>query len=146
MWVAPVQTPEPLILGRLFRLFTDRCHELRFPQSHLLDGCGRLVLFMCYLVSAKCPNDHGRVASSGDLRVILSRGSGRSHRVSASWPGGTSLEGCAHSAVRGLDLRSGWVRVPPLVTAVDRCHWHANGTRSVSASAGRGGGEWVSRA
>lgn len=77
--------PNPLILGRLFRLVTDRCDDLRFPRLHSLDGCGRLVLFGCYLASEEqCPSDHGYVASSGDLRATLSRDIGQARRVSAS--------------------------------------------------------------
>jgi hypothetical protein len=35
----------PLILGPLFRLVADRCGDLGFPRSRMLDVCGRLVLF-----------------------------------------------------------------------------------------------------
>jgi hypothetical protein len=38
-------TPNPLILGRLFRLVADRCDDLGFLQPRRLDACGRLVLF-----------------------------------------------------------------------------------------------------
>jgi len=49
---------EPADSGQLFRLFADRCDDLRFPRSRSLDGCGRLMLFRRYLVSKKCLSDH----------------------------------------------------------------------------------------
>jgi hypothetical protein len=36
--------PNPLILGLLFRLIADRCDDLGFPRSRVLDVCGRLAL------------------------------------------------------------------------------------------------------
>jgi hypothetical protein len=39
------RTPNPLILGPLFRLVADRCDDLGFSRSRPLDVCGRLVLF-----------------------------------------------------------------------------------------------------
>jgi hypothetical protein len=39
------RTPNPLILGLLFRLVADRCDDLGFSRSRTLDVCGRLVLF-----------------------------------------------------------------------------------------------------
>jgi hypothetical protein len=38
-------TPNPLILGRLFRLVMDRCDDLGFPWLRTRDICGRLALF-----------------------------------------------------------------------------------------------------
>jgi hypothetical protein len=38
-------TPNPLILGPLFRLVADRCDDLGFPRSRMLDVYGRLMLF-----------------------------------------------------------------------------------------------------
>jgi hypothetical protein len=37
-------TPEPVILGPLFRLIVDRCDDLGFPDHRTFDVCGRLVL------------------------------------------------------------------------------------------------------
>jgi hypothetical protein len=41
-------TPNPLILGLLFRLVADRCDDLLFSRSRTLDVCGRLVLLGCH--------------------------------------------------------------------------------------------------
>jgi len=38
-------TPNPLILGLLFRLVANRCDDLGFSRPRTLDVCGRLVLF-----------------------------------------------------------------------------------------------------
>jgi hypothetical protein len=43
-------TPNPLILGLLFRLVADRCDDIGFLRSRMLDVCGRLVLFRPSLV------------------------------------------------------------------------------------------------
>ena len=40
------RTPNPLILGPLFRLVADRRDDLEFSRLRTLDVCGRLVLFM----------------------------------------------------------------------------------------------------
>ena len=42
------RTPNPLILGLLFRLVTDRCDDLELRGSRMLDVCGRLVLSGCH--------------------------------------------------------------------------------------------------
>jgi hypothetical protein len=41
-------TPNPLILGPLFRLVADRCDDLEFPRSRTFDVCGRFVLSRCH--------------------------------------------------------------------------------------------------
>jgi lysophospholipase L1-like esterase len=41
-------TPEPRILGPLYRLVADRCDDLELPGSRMVDVCGRLVLSRCH--------------------------------------------------------------------------------------------------
>jgi hypothetical protein len=43
-WLAALSTPEPLILGPLFRLVADRCDDLALSRSRTLVVCGRLAL------------------------------------------------------------------------------------------------------
>jgi hypothetical protein len=98
-------TPDPLILGRLFRLVADRCDDLRFLWSHSFDGCGRVVVWCCSaLLSVRKVSKRSRpLPSIGDLLSPGRRGSGRSRRVSATSLCRTSLDGCGHCAVRGID-------------------------------------------